>query len=205
MCLRVKRGLKDTSQPGGCCKDQAYLAGVLKLLIHRKDFSMRLLYSGRVPVECIKAAQHCAILDDSITLPSFVLETAAYEKVWLDIIQCNGLNVDCVKLVDIPSETVVKSFSPCPQTTSPADAEGLSTEDVVRVAEATVKEIGKEIEEACRKENVTDTAGTMHGIQLFSGKIQVGGNITRQIHQTAYEYWEALKKTLISLLKQNTK
>lgn len=37
--LRVKRGLSDTSKPGGLYKDQVYLEGALKLLEHRKDIN----------------------------------------------------------------------------------------------------------------------------------------------------------------------
>ena len=35
--LRVKRGLADTSKPGGLFKDQVYLEGALKLLENRKS------------------------------------------------------------------------------------------------------------------------------------------------------------------------
>jgi len=35
--LRVKRGLADTSKPGGLYKDQVYLEGAMQLLQHRKE------------------------------------------------------------------------------------------------------------------------------------------------------------------------
>lgn len=52
--LRVKRGLADTSQPGGLYKDQVYLEGALKLLEHRKDIDWQGFYSAKVNIEDLK-------------------------------------------------------------------------------------------------------------------------------------------------------
>ena len=49
--LRVKRGMEDTSQPGGLYKDQVYLEGAWKILKQRKNIDFRLLYGGKINVE----------------------------------------------------------------------------------------------------------------------------------------------------------
>ncbi len=52
--LRVKRGLSDTSQPGGLYKDQVYLEGAIKILKNRKDLNFKLLYCGKINIEDLK-------------------------------------------------------------------------------------------------------------------------------------------------------
>jgi hypothetical protein len=52
--LRVKRGLGDTSQPGGLYKDQVYLEGAIKILKNRKDINFKLFYCGKINIEDIK-------------------------------------------------------------------------------------------------------------------------------------------------------
>ena len=100
MCLRVKRGQSDTGKPGACCKDQAYLSGAVKLLTARREFSMRLMYSGKVAVEQLKQASRAPALTEHITVPSFVTDTKGYQAVLDDVIRCNGLRVDEVRLID---------------------------------------------------------------------------------------------------------
>lgn len=46
--LRVKRGMQDTSLPGGFYKDQVYLQGAVKILKNRKDIDFRRLYMGKL-------------------------------------------------------------------------------------------------------------------------------------------------------------
>jgi hypothetical protein len=52
--LRVKRGLADTSLPGGLYKDQVYLEGAIKLLKGRRDINFRLLHCGKINLEDLK-------------------------------------------------------------------------------------------------------------------------------------------------------
>jgi len=49
--LRVKRGLADTSQPGGLYKDQVYLEGALRLLKERKNIDWHGFYSAKLNLE----------------------------------------------------------------------------------------------------------------------------------------------------------
>ena len=72
--LRVKRGLNDTSQPGGLYKDQVYLEGALKLLENRKTIDWQVFYSAKINVEDLSRKK---ILKDlkrgkGIVLPKFV-------------------------------------------------------------------------------------------------------------------------------------
>jgi hypothetical protein len=50
-CVRVKRGLVDSSLPGGCCKDQMYLRGAAKILKHRHEIDFQKLYIGKLSLE----------------------------------------------------------------------------------------------------------------------------------------------------------
>jgi hypothetical protein len=43
-CLRVKRGVIDTSQPGGFYKDQAYLRGAAQILKNRDSIDFNKLW-----------------------------------------------------------------------------------------------------------------------------------------------------------------
>ncbi len=52
--LRVKRGLADTSLPGGLYKDQVYLEGAIKVLKNRRDVNFRVLYAGKLNLEDLK-------------------------------------------------------------------------------------------------------------------------------------------------------
>lgn len=47
-CLRVKRGLTDTSKKGGLYKDCRYLEGAVKILTLRNSLDFRKLYCGKV-------------------------------------------------------------------------------------------------------------------------------------------------------------
>ncbi len=50
-CLRVKRGMTDTSQPGGMYKDQVYLEGSVKILRNRKQLDFVGLHCGKMTVD----------------------------------------------------------------------------------------------------------------------------------------------------------
>lgn len=59
-CLRVKRGLTDTSQKGGLYKDQVYLEGAVKILARRKKLNFKALLCGKISLddydrECIQS------------------------------------------------------------------------------------------------------------------------------------------------------
>jgi len=49
--LRVKRGLTDTSKPGGFCKDQATFDGSMRILERRNEIHIPALFAGKVSLE----------------------------------------------------------------------------------------------------------------------------------------------------------
>ncbi len=72
-CLRAKRGIKDTSQPGAFSKDQTYFAGVVEVWrwLKKRDFHTHELYIGKVAMEDIDTLKAIANKEELI-LPSFV-------------------------------------------------------------------------------------------------------------------------------------
>lgn len=50
-CLRVKRGMTDTSEHGGMYKDQVYLEGSVKILRNRKNLDFVALHCGKMTVD----------------------------------------------------------------------------------------------------------------------------------------------------------
>jgi hypothetical protein len=58
LCLRIKRGLKDTSLPGGFSRNQHYLSGVFDVLeyLEKHDYNPEELYAGKIAtVDAAKA------------------------------------------------------------------------------------------------------------------------------------------------------
>lgn len=78
--LRVKRGLGDTSKPGGLYKDQVYLEGALKLLEKRKEIDWQAFYSAKVNIEDLHRPKIMKKLGkkDGIVLPKFVEDPDDY-------------------------------------------------------------------------------------------------------------------------------
>ncbi len=52
--LRVKRGLMDTSEPGGLYKDQVYLEGAVAILRERKYLDFHGLCCGKISLDDMK-------------------------------------------------------------------------------------------------------------------------------------------------------
>ena len=52
--VRIKRGLADTSQPGGLTKDYLYLNGYYKVKNYLKKYSLNRLYYGKVSMHYAK-------------------------------------------------------------------------------------------------------------------------------------------------------
>ncbi|MBI5151694.1 MAG: DUF1704 domain-containing protein [Candidatus Pacebacteria bacterium] len=80
MCMRIKRGIQDTSVPGAFSKDQIYLRGVIKVLrwLKAHTFDPRPLYIGKIAVEDVEVAQHLNPQYIPL-LPSFLQEDAIEE------------------------------------------------------------------------------------------------------------------------------
>jgi len=82
LCLRVKRGMKDTSQPGAFSKDQTYLAGAIEVWkwLKKNDFNVEQLYIGKVALEDLTMLSPFATHEDRI-VPTFISENKeAYKK-----------------------------------------------------------------------------------------------------------------------------
>jgi hypothetical protein len=94
MCVRVKRGMDDTSQLGGFVKDQLYLTGIMRVLSWLKshEYNPRALYQGKLAVEDLKKAQQ--INPGYVPqLPVFLKDDAIqYEEHILRLMKVNGLN-----------------------------------------------------------------------------------------------------------------
>ena len=84
--LRVKRGLADTSLPGGLYKDQVYLEGALKLLENRHSVDWQGFYSAKFNIEDLKRPKLMKKLKkENLVLPKFVEDPASYVRA-LDVI-----------------------------------------------------------------------------------------------------------------------
>lgn len=58
LCLKIKRGLKDTSLPGGFSREQRYLEGVFEVIdfVTHHEYNPELLYAGKIAVaDALKA------------------------------------------------------------------------------------------------------------------------------------------------------
>ncbi|CAH2301541.1 Hypothetical predicted protein [Pelobates cultripes] len=100
-CVRAKRGLTDTSQPGCCNKDQVYLEGVLQILRRRHTIDFKLLMAmGKVSYEDINRLKKTAVLSKP-RLPQFLKDRNQYMMRLEKIMQVNELTDTLLKtLVD---------------------------------------------------------------------------------------------------------
>lgn len=92
MCLRVKRGIKDTFVTGALFRDQLYLLGVMKLIdwLERNEYDFKKLYIGKICVEDIQKVEY--VLTDSEVLLSKFLQNMSqneYRKKIERIKKCN--------------------------------------------------------------------------------------------------------------------
>lgn len=77
--IRVKRGLEDTSVPGGYYKDQVYLEGAVQILQDRKNLDFHGLCCGKISLEDLRKP-HIAkkLKKENITIPPFMLDMERY-------------------------------------------------------------------------------------------------------------------------------
>jgi hypothetical protein len=79
--LRVKRGMTDTSIPGGLYKDQVYLEGAYKILKERKNINFFALISGKISLEDLYRPFLMKILRlDNLMIPPFMRDMKKYMK-----------------------------------------------------------------------------------------------------------------------------
>lgn len=84
--LRLKRGLIETSEPGGLYKDQCYLEGAVEFLQHRHSIDIAGLFTGKISLEDLRKPKIQKVLNkESIKLPTFVQDWDKYMAA-LDVI-----------------------------------------------------------------------------------------------------------------------
>ncbi len=91
--LRAKRGLMDTSRPGGYTKDQVYLRGVIKVSawLRENNFDMEKLYLGKIAIDDLQIVEHLSQLQKPF-LPFFISQDVkAYEKSLRHIMKTNEI------------------------------------------------------------------------------------------------------------------
>lgn len=91
--LRVKRGLEDTSKPGGCYKDQVYLAGAIKILKARWKIDFKELYAGKIALEdYFRDDVRAALKTENLILPEFMKDMTNYRLALDNIAKVNGID-----------------------------------------------------------------------------------------------------------------
>ena len=84
--LRLKRGLIETSEPGGLYKDQCYLEGAVDFLRHRLSIDIVGLFTGKISLEDLRKPKIQKLLNkDLIKLPTFMQDMDKYMAA-LDVI-----------------------------------------------------------------------------------------------------------------------
>ena len=80
-CVKVKRGLQDTSKLSGMYKDQIYLKGAIEILINRKHIDFMGLYGGKISLkDYSKLESRNLINKHKICLPYFLQDSDAVEE-----------------------------------------------------------------------------------------------------------------------------
>lgn len=91
-CVRVKRGLTDSSLPGGCCKDQMYLRGAAKILKHRNEIDFQRLYIGKLSLEDYFRPDIQEIMNtEEMLFPIFLGDIPAYLSALDRIAELNNM------------------------------------------------------------------------------------------------------------------
>ena len=91
-CLRVKRGLADTSQVGGLYKDQVYLEGAVRVLSLRNSLNFTTLLCGKLSLDDYDRdpIREMCVYENQL-LPPFMEDMDAYMHC-LDVIgECNHI------------------------------------------------------------------------------------------------------------------
>lgn len=74
MCLRVKRGIRDTSIPGAFSKDQVYFRGVIGMLdwLEKNEYDARPLYLGKIATHDLAKAKSMSTAVQLLKFPAFL-------------------------------------------------------------------------------------------------------------------------------------
>lgn len=92
-CVRVKRGLQDTSKRGGMYKDQVYLRGCIEILRNRKKIDFPLLMCGKFNLKDyfrLKLSEQIVRQDSK--LPYFMSDIKRYARALDRIAEVNFID-----------------------------------------------------------------------------------------------------------------
>eukprot|EP01062_Namystynia_karyoxenos_P002429 TRINITY_DN10864_c0_g1_i1.p1 TRINITY_DN10864_c0_g1~~TRINITY_DN10864_c0_g1_i1.p1 ORF type:complete len:743 (+),score=242.34 TRINITY_DN10864_c0_g1_i1:118-2229(+) len=89
-CVRVKRGLEDTSQAGAYAKDQCYLEGAVGILRQRRRLDFRKLHCARLSLADF-ARLEPLITTKGCVLPWFIRDPDRYLSLLDQIVAQNGM------------------------------------------------------------------------------------------------------------------
>ncbi len=104
ICLKVKRGIYDTSVPGAFTKNQVYLTGTIRIAqwLVKNEFAVDKLYVGKIDTNDLTKAWSESVLSlNDLQIPDFAKNRAQYKETVMDIIRVNKLPVR------LPKESVV--------------------------------------------------------------------------------------------------
>jgi hypothetical protein len=92
LCLKAKRGLRDTSLPGAFTKNQLYFSGAINTLrwLKESDFAVEDLYLGKISLADVPRAKEITQLSP-LRLPAFLNRRSDYVGSVKEIIAVNKL------------------------------------------------------------------------------------------------------------------
>jgi len=110
-CVRAKRGLLDTSQPGGFVKDQMYLTGAMEILEQRHRIDFDALYIGKLSVVDAHRAKCTGLArTEHVQLPVFLQTTEQKARYHFNLDECVKDN-DLTDLVDRKSPSCLQTIA----------------------------------------------------------------------------------------------
>jgi hypothetical protein len=91
MCLRVKRGIKDTSQPGAFSRNQLYFSGFVKVLrwLAAHEYDPTRLFIGKIAVEDIPLVEQIDL--SVLKIPTMLVDKKKYAENVKEIIKVNKI------------------------------------------------------------------------------------------------------------------
>jgi len=103
-CVRFKRGLVDTSQPGAYCRDQCYFEGAMRILRRRRCIDFQKFHCGKITLEAYNRIKD-RIITHGTRLPSFLKDPERYLGLLQEIIDTNGIQEFCGDGAEAPRVT----------------------------------------------------------------------------------------------------
>jgi len=92
-CVRVKRGIIDTSRSGGMYKDQVYLRGAIEILHKRKKLDFVQLHSGKINVKDLQRLTKMGVIKtEGLKLPTFIKDLEQYKAGMNHIAETNFID-----------------------------------------------------------------------------------------------------------------